>query len=406
MKKLEHKVPNLRFKDFTDDWDQRKLGEISTSFSGGTPSVKNKSYYGGKIPFIRSAEIHKDKTELFITENGLKNSSAKLIKKGTLLYALYGATSGEVDVSNIDGAINQAIMAIFLQKDNVSFIKYYLEKNKYKIIAKYLQGGQGNLSASIIKSVHINLPFTEEQLKISNLIKKVESLISLQQRKLDLLKQFKKGLLQKMFADKSKFPILRFEGFHNEWEQRKLKNVYQKIGNAFVGTASPYYVDAGHFYLESNNIKNGQINRNHEVFINNSFYQKQSNKLLHTGDLVMVQSGHVGDTAVITQEYNNSAAHALIVFRNPKDKFLSDYLNFYFQNTSAKNKINILAIGNTIRHVLASDMSRFSVYFPNKDERKYISNLLLKLQYTITLQQSKISQLTILKKYLLQKLFI
>ncbi|MGO4990592.1 restriction endonuclease subunit S [Limosilactobacillus reuteri] len=151
-------------------WEQRKLGEISTSFSGGTPSVKNKSYYGGKIPFIRSAEIHKDKTELFITENGLKNSSAKLIKKGTLLYALYGATSGEVDVSNIDGAINQAIMAIFLQKDNVSFIKYYLEKNKYKIIAKYLQGGQGNLSASIIKSVHINLPFTEEQLKISNLI--------------------------------------------------------------------------------------------------------------------------------------------------------------------------------------------------------------------------------------------
>lgn len=193
MKKLEHKVPNLRFKDFTDDWDQRKLGEISTSFSGGTPSVKNKSYYGGKIPFIRSAEIHKDKTELFITENGLKNSSAKLIKKGTLLYALYGATSGEVDVSNIDGAINQAIMAIFLQKDNVSFIKYYLEKNKYKIIAKYLQGGQGNLSASIIKSVHINLPFTEEQLKISNLIKKVESLISLQQQKLDLLKQLKKG---------------------------------------------------------------------------------------------------------------------------------------------------------------------------------------------------------------------
>ncbi|MCC4345254.1 restriction endonuclease subunit S [Limosilactobacillus reuteri] len=405
-KKPEKLVPEVRFKGFTDDWEQRKLGEISTSFSGGTPSVKNKSYYGGKIPFIRSAEIHKNKTELFITESGLKNSSAKLIKKGTLLYALYGATSGEVDVSNIDGAINQAIMAIFLQKDNVSFIKYYLEKNKDKIIAKYLQGGQGNLSASIIKSVHINLPFTEEQLKISNLIKKVESLISLQQRKLELLKEIKKGLLQKMFADKSKFPILRFEGFHNEWEQRKLKNVYQKIGNAFVGTASPYYVDAGHFYLESNNIKNGQINRNHEVFINNSFYQKQSNKLLHTGDLVMVQSGHVGDTAVITQEYNNSAAHALIVFRNPKDKFLSDYLNFYFQNTSAKNKINILAIGNTIRHVLASDMSRFSVYFPNKDERKYISNLLLKLQYTITLQQSKISQLTILKKYLLQKLFI
>ena len=195
----DSKQPVLRFKGFHDDWEQRKLGEISTSFSGGTPSVKNKSYYGGKIPFIRSAEIHKDKTELFITESGLKNSSAKLIKKGTLLYALYGATSGEVDVSNIDGAINQAIIAIFLQKDNVSFIKYYLEKNKDKIIAKYLQGGQGNLSASIIKSVHINLPFTEEQLKISNLIKKVESLIFLQQQKLAKYQSIKKSLLQQMF---------------------------------------------------------------------------------------------------------------------------------------------------------------------------------------------------------------
>lgn len=193
------KFPILRFEGFHDEWEQRKLGEISTSFSGGTPSVKNKSYYGGKIPFIRSAEIHKNKTELFITESGLKNSSAKLIKKGTLLYALYGATSGEVDVSNIDGAINQAIMAIFLQKDNVSFIKYYLEKNKDKIIAKYLQGGQGNLSASIIKSVHINLPFTEEQLKISNLIKKVESLISLQHQKLAKYQSIKKSLLQQMF---------------------------------------------------------------------------------------------------------------------------------------------------------------------------------------------------------------
>ncbi|MCD7083372.1 restriction endonuclease subunit S [Limosilactobacillus fastidiosus] len=193
------KQPVLRFDGFSGDWEQRKLGEISTSFSGGTPSVKNKSYYGGKIPFIRSAEIHKNKTELFITESGLKNSSAKLIRKGTLLYALYGATSGEVDVSNIDGAINQAIMAIFLQKDNVSFIKYYLEKNKDKIIAKYLQGGQGNLSASIIKSVYINLPFTEEQLKISNLIKKVESLISLQQSKLDKLTFLKNFLLQQMF---------------------------------------------------------------------------------------------------------------------------------------------------------------------------------------------------------------
>ena len=116
-------------------------------------------------------------------------------------------------------------MAIFLQKDNVSFIKYYLEKNKDKIIAKYLQGGQGNLSASIIKSVHINLPFTEEQLKISNLIKKVESLISLQQRKLEQLKQLKKAMLQQLFVDKNnKQPNSRFKNFKGNWEQHRLED--------------------------------------------------------------------------------------------------------------------------------------------------------------------------------------
>lgn len=356
----------------------------------------------GLIRFIRISDIvSSNEPPRFINYHG-----TNLIKPDDLFMVRYG-NPGMISMG-YSGVIANNLFRLIPKKNIYTLFFYFLlifENKRLNLLVSNTT--MPALSFKALDTFYVNFPEKlSEQKVIGSLLKKLDSLITLQQRKLDLLKQFKKGLLQKMFADKSKFPILRFEGFHNEWEQRKLKNVYQKIGNAFVGTASPYYVDAGHFYLESNNIKNGQINRNHEVFINNSFYQKQSNKLLHTGDLVMVQSGHVGDTAVITQEYNNSAAHALIVFRNPKDKFLSDYLNFYFQNTSAKNKINILAIGNTIRHVLASDMSRFSVYFPNKDERKYISNLLLKLQYTITLQQSKISQLTILKKYLLQKLFI
>ncbi|PEG88320.1 restriction endonuclease subunit S [Lactobacillus sp. UMNPBX13] len=349
-----------------------------------------------------------------LTTKQLAPSRAQRVaKKGDIFYQTvrpYQKNNFLFDINNYDFQyVFSTGYAQLRSEINNYFLFSYLQRQRFVnlILRRSTGTSYPAISSKDLSEIKIIFPRnSKEQENIGKIINLIDALITLQQRKLELLKEIKKGLLQKMFADKSKFPILRFEGFHNEWEQRKLKNVYQKIGNAFVGTASPYYVDAGHFYLESNNIKNGQINRNHEVFINNSFYQKQSNKLLHTGDLVMVQSGHVGDTAVITQEYNNSAAHALIMFRNPKDKFLSDYLNFYFQNTSAKNKINVLAIGNTIRHVLASDMSRFSVYFPNKDERKYISNLLLKLQYTITLQQSKISQLTILKKYLLQKLFI
>ncbi|MCI1287608.1 MAG: restriction endonuclease subunit S [[Lactobacillus] timonensis] len=200
-------------------------------------------------------------------------------------------------------------------------------------------------------------------------------------------------------------PNLRFKGFTDDWEQRKLKKEYDKIGNAFVGTASPYYVNNGHFYLESNNIKDGQINHNHEVFINDDFYRKQFGKYLHTGDLVMVQSGHVGDTAVITHQYNNSSAHALIMFRKPKTPFLSDYLNNYFQSEIARNKIKVLAIGNTISHILASDMSKFTANIPNQLEQKKISKIFKTLQATISLQQRKLELLKQLKKGFLQKMF-
>ena len=195
------KVPELRFKGFTGDWEERKLAEFTTSFSGGTPSAGNSSYYKGDIPFIRSGEINSDKTELFLTEDGLKNSSAKMVSVGDILYALYGATSGEVGISQINGAINQAILAIRpIDGYSSHFIMQWLRLQKQKIIDKYLQGGQGNLSGSIVKNLILNVPNFEEQQKIGSFFKQLDDTIALHQRKLDLLKEQKKGFLQKMFV--------------------------------------------------------------------------------------------------------------------------------------------------------------------------------------------------------------
>ncbi len=192
--------PEIRFKGFTDAWEQRKLGEIVKSYSGGTPTASNKEYYGGDIPFIRSAEINSDTTELYITQKGLDNSSAKIVKKGTILYAMYGATSGEVGISKINGAINQAILAMIPLDYGGKIIAQYLRKNKESIIGKYLQGGQGNLSANIILELPIQLPGLKESDQISYFLESVDKLITLHQRKLDKLQEVKKGLLQKMFV--------------------------------------------------------------------------------------------------------------------------------------------------------------------------------------------------------------
>ena len=207
-------------------------------------------------------------------------------------------------------------------------------------------------------------------------------------------------------TDKTKtVPDLRFAGYTNAWEQRKLSELYQDIGNAFVGTATPYYVDSGHFYLESNNIKDGQINRNSEIFINDEFYEKQQDKWLKTGDMVMVQSGHVGHAAVIPEELNNSAAHALIMFRKPKAKIEPYFLNYQYQTYKFKKKIDNITTGNTIKHILASDMQEFTVDITSYEEQSKIADLFRGIDDAITLHQRKYDGLQLLKKSMLQKLF-
>lgn len=190
-------------------------------------------------------------------------------------------------------------------------------------------------------------------------------------------------------------PQLRFAGFDDTWEQRKLGEIYGSIGNAFVGTATPYYVEQGHFYLESNNVKDGHINHNSEIFINDEFYEKQKDKWLHTGDMVMVQSGHVGHAAVIPEELDNTAAHALIMFRNPKEKIEPYFFNYEYQTNKTKKKIENITTGNTIKHILASDMQKFVVDVPKYEEQKVIADYFTNLDNLITLHRRMLISLEI-----------
>jgi type I restriction enzyme S subunit len=196
-------VPEYRFSEFnnTKEWEIKKVGDIATTFSGGTPSISKKQYYGGDIPFIRSGEIKGTKTELSLTQLGVEKTSAKLVSAGTILYALYGATSGEVAISKISGAINQAILAIIVDNElcEVQFLYQILLANKEKILDKYLQGGQGNLSGSIITNLQILLPPLVEQSKIAECLSSIDRAIECYSQKTILLEQHKKGLMQQLF---------------------------------------------------------------------------------------------------------------------------------------------------------------------------------------------------------------
>ena len=189
----------LRFAEFEDEWIPYKIGDISETYSGGTPSTSKKEYYKGNIPFIKSGEINNNVTEQYITEDALKNSSAKKVQKGDLLLALYGATSGEVAISKIDGAINQAVLKIDNNMDNYFQYCYFL-MYKDQIVHKYIQGGQGNLSANIIKKLEFKYPSLAEQKKISQFFMSFDNKLELYENKIIKYNNLKKGLLQQMFV--------------------------------------------------------------------------------------------------------------------------------------------------------------------------------------------------------------
>jgi type I restriction enzyme S subunit len=197
-------VQELRFKDENGnefpDWENKKLSEKASFFSGGTPLTTKKEFYDGNIPFIKSGEINKDKTEQFISEEGLKTSSAKMVNIGDLLYALYGATSGEASISKINGAVNQAVLCIRSDVFHKVYLLNYLQFNKLAIVEKYIQGGQGNLSADIVKKLVIPFPCFEEQEKIATFLATINDKINRTQAQIEQTQQYKKGLLQNMFV--------------------------------------------------------------------------------------------------------------------------------------------------------------------------------------------------------------
>ena len=179
-------------------WREVTLGNECNMFSGGTPKAGKDEYYtDGTIPFIRSGEISGTSTELFLTELGYENCSAKMVEVGDILYALYGANSGDCAISKMSGAINQAILCIRPKTVDKDILYYLLCAHKEKIVSTYLQGGQGNLSAEIIKKLVVSIPADINcQKAIIERLGVADNEIALLEQKLEAWQQKKKALMQ------------------------------------------------------------------------------------------------------------------------------------------------------------------------------------------------------------------
>ena len=356
-------------------WEQRKLGEISESYSGGTPSAGKDEYYGGDIPFIRSAEIADFKTELFLTEEGYKSSSAQMVKPGDILYALYGATSGEVAVSKQKGAINQAILAILpTEKCDASYLASWLRSMKQTIVATYLQGGQGNLSGAIVKELEVPLPCIAEQKHIGFLFANLDNLITLHQRKYDKLCAVKKSMLDKMFPKPGEIePEIRFAGFTDPWEQRKLGEIAPvTMGQSPNGAC--YTDNPNDVVLVQGNadLKDG--------WVSPRVWTTEITKTAKSGDLIMSVRAPVGAMG--------KTAYDVVLGRGVAGIVGNEFLFQALSKKEAEGYWSTVSAGSTFDSINGDELRSTPIDCPRSEtECEAIGNCLSKVDYLITLHQ-------------------
>lgn len=402
--------PKIRFKGFNGEWKAKKVNDISYSYSGGTPSVNNKSYYGGEIPFIRSAEINSKKTELTLSKDGLENSSAKMVEIGSVLYALYGATSGEVGRAKINGAINQAVLAINPFYDfDANFLSLWLRKEKKQIISTYLQGGQGNLSGSIVKNLTLLIPQFPEQSQIGTFFQHLDTLITRHQQKHTKLLTFKKAMLEKMFPKAgANVPEIRFKGFSEIWSNESLGN----MGATFSGLSGKTKADFGQGdgrYVTYMNVFSNPITNPHildSIELDNTQHQ------VKYGDVFFTTSSEtpeeVGMSSVWLHEEENVYLNSFCFgYRPYSDCNIDSYfLAYILRSPSIRSKITFLAQGISRYNISKTRVMHIEIAFPSFSEQIKIGSFFQQLDNLIASQKIQIEKLQNLKQALLNKMFV
>ena len=383
----------MRFPEFTDEWGKYKLSDVCSFFSGGTPSSSKKEYYDGSIPFIRSGELHMNKTELFITEEGLNNSAAKMVEIGDLLLALYGATSGDIAIGQIKGAINQAILCIRTTQ-NKKFIESVWKKHVEKLLQTYLQGGQGNLSADIVKNISFYFANSSEQMKLAKFISLLDERIATQNK---IIEKYE-SLIQAIIYQKKTAGISK-----GDWQKTELSNVLQERIEKNIN---------GHIIC-SVSVSKGVVNQ--IEYLGRSFAAKETlhYNVVKYGDIVYTKSP-TGDFpyGIVKRSYikNDVAVSPLYGVYMPVNDYIGVILHFYFmQPSNAFNYLHPL-IQKGAKNTINITNERFlknSIPLPKaENEAIYIANTLISIQKKIDIEKKMLRSYEKEKQYLLSKMFI
>ena len=397
---MKNESPKYRYDKFNENWIIVKLSDIACHYkTGGTPSTKDPTFWGGAIPWIQSSDIQKDSLfgvipQKFISEEGLQNSTAKLIPKNSIAIVTRVGV-GKLAIIDQDYTTSQDFLSLSDFNGDTQFIAYSI----YRMLQKESTQLQGTSIKGITKedllSKKISLPEIEEQSAIGSLFRTLDNLLSSYKDNLANYQSLKATMLSKMFPKAGQnVPEIRLDGFEGEWENSKISDyVYLLNGRAFK---QDELLNEGKYRV----VRVGNFNTNEKWYYSN--LELEENKYANKDDLLYLWATNFGPE-IWKEEKIIFHYH---IWKLEFDRSIIDRNDLYYWLEKDKKRIQQNTNGSTMVHVTKSMMENREFLFPMFREQQAIGTYFSNLDSLITAYQEKISQLETLKKKLLQDMFI
>ena len=399
-------VPKLRFPEFTETWEQRKFQEITQRVS--TSSISSIDFPGVEYEDIEagSGTLNKD------VKVKDKNKKGIVFDKNDILFGKLRPYLMNWLLADFKGVAVGDFWVLRSQNFDPKFVYSLIQTKSFQEVANRSSGSKmpradWNLVSNTLSFVPSQ---NNEQRKIGEVFSSLDKVITLHQRKLDVLNKLKKYLLQKMFPENGQLiPELRFPAFSGAWEQRKLSEIVRM--NARIGWQNlrqSEFLDDGDFLLiTGTDFKNGRVNFGTCHYIAKERFDQDPKIQVEEGSILLTKDGTIGKVALVDKLSKPATLNAGVYNIVPKNRVVES--RFLFQYLSAPfllDYVNKAATGGTIKHLNQSILVDFPVSFPSVAEQEKIGKFLEGIDHVTTLHQRKLEGLRKLKKSLLQQMFV
>lgn len=420
MKKEVKNVPELRFEEFDKDWQVQRLGAITKIQRGRfSPRPRNDpAFYGGEIPFVQTSDVVNSNGKIkfytqTLNEKGL--SVSKLFPKGTILITI-AANIGYTGVLQVDMACPDSLIGITCKEGycNNNYLNIALMRQQRRMDYLAPEAAQKNINIEFLEPYPISYPSLPEQQKIASFLTAVDKKIEQLTRKKELLEQYKKGVMQKIFSQEIRFKDDNGQNYP-DWEETRFSDIADKKIKWSI-TGGPFgsdlkqddYTEKGVRIIQLQNIGDGIFYDDYKIYTTSEKADKLIGCNIYSGDIIMSKMGDPVARACFIPNSDNrwlmaSDGIRLVV---DKDEFNAKYIHDYINSSFFRRSALSLSTGSTRKRIGLSELKKIIIKHPCLKEQTLVGAFLWRLDNKINTIQTQLTQTQNFKKGLLQKMFV